>query len=205
MCIITLGRQFGSGGHELGRRLATALNIDFYDNELITLAAKEAGLAPEFFAQSDEKIAGARFSAGGMGGFPLGAPLFGYLPLLPNDTLFQIQAGLVRDLAQKGSGLFVGRCADYILREHPKRISLFVHAPLEARIQRVRQRLQEEQPTQSWDDKALGDLILKKDKARAAYYHHYTGKTWGAAASYDLCFNSELDFEDNLIAFLKNL
>lgn len=136
--VINLGRQLGSGGKEIGEKLAQQLGIAFYDKELINLASEESGLCREFFEKADEKASqsilgglfGSRFPFITEGAYP-------YNSYLSNDSLFKIQSDVIRHLAEKQSCLFVGRCADYILRDHPRCANVFVSASPEARIERL--------------------------------------------------------------------
>ena len=136
--VVNIGRQLGSGGKEIGEKLAARLGIDFYDKELITLASKESGLCREFFEKADE-----RASQGIIGGlFGMRFPFVGdgALPTqncLSNDALFKVQSDVIRQLASEKSCLFVGRCADYILREHPRCANIFISASHEARVARL--------------------------------------------------------------------
>lgn len=182
--IINIGRQFGSGGHLIGENLAKQLGYAFYDKELITLASKESGLGKEFFEQADEKT---KFGfSGGFLGLRTGISVDSFLQnYLSNETLFKIQSDVIRELAEKQSCVFVGRCADYILRDHPNCINIFITANTDDRIKRVSERQQLE------SDK-IPDLLEKTDKKRAGYYNYYTNKTWGSAASYHFCINSSL-------------
>ncbi len=198
--VINIGRQLGSGGRIIGEKLAQHFQIAYYDKELIQIAAKESGLGKDFFERADEKN---RF---GLFGNFLG--LFsntlneGYLnnSCLHNDSLFQIQSDVIRKLAKEQSCIFVGRCADYILREHPYCINLFISAQLEDRINQVSQH------EQICFEKAR-KIIEHADKQRAAYYNYYSNKIWGMAASYHLCVNSSIlgiDETTNLIcAFIE--
>lgn len=136
--VINLGRQLGSGGKEIGEKLAQEFGIAFYDKELIKLASEESGLCKEFFEKADEKASqsiigglfGTRFPFISDGAIPYGS-------CLSNDALFKIQSDVIRELAEKQSCLFVGRCADYILRDHPRCVNIFVSASKEARIERL--------------------------------------------------------------------
>ena len=181
--IINIGRQFGSGGLLVGERLARRLGFGFFDKELINLASKESGLSPEFFEQADEKR---HFGFFGQL-FRIGKSIIDTGDLdnnyLTNNTLFQIQSDVIRSLAEKQSCVFVGRCADYILRENPHCLNIFITANLDDRIARVAKR-------QNLQPEAARSLLEKADKDRAAYYNFYTNKTWGAAASYHLCINT---------------
>ena len=195
--ILTIGRQFGSGGRIIGMKLAEALNISFYDKELITLAARESGLCPEVFERADE-----RTSAGFSHAFSLGMPYLGgvYTPhadILSNEGLFKIQSDVIRKLAETESCVIVGRCADYILRDHPACISFFIHDKLSNRIRRIAERLQR-------SDEQSKELIAKTDKSRAAYYDYYTGKTWGMSSSYNFSIDASVLGIDETVCFMKN-
>lgn len=195
--VINLGRQLGSGGKEIGERLAKDLGIAFYDKELIRLASEESGLCSEFFEKADEKtshgiiagIFGSRFPFISDGAISYGS-------CLSNDALFKIQSDVIRGLAENQSCLFVGRCADYILRDHPRCVNIFVSASREARIERL-MHLHTIPPQEA------EELMDKADKKRSAYYNYYSGMTWGAAASYHLCIDSSALGIDQTIAFIK--
>ena len=195
--IITIGRQFGSGGFLVGERLAKRLGFGFFDKELLNLASKESGLSAEFFEQADEKR---RFGFFGQL-FRLGkSAIHGDMDnsYLTNDTLFQIQSDVIRDLAEKQSCVFVGRCADYILRENPNCLHIFITANLDDRIVRVAER-------QHLPLDAAKNLLEKADKNRAAYYNFYTDKTWGAAESYHLCINTSALGIDETVELIKSI
>ena len=154
--ILTIGRQFGSGGREVGQKLAKELGIGYYDKELMALAAKESGLSEEFFEKADEKAS----SGLAYGLFPP------YADVLSNDRLFLYQSDTIRNLAEKGSCVIVGRCADYILRDNPDCLSFFIHNNKENRIQRIIE-------SQNLTVEQAEELMLKTDKSRAAYYNYY--------------------------------
>ena len=194
--VINLGRQLGSGGKEIGEKLAQALNIAFYDKELIQLASDESGLCKDFFEKADERaqqtllggLFSGRFSFIGDGAIPYGS-------FLNNDSLFKIQSDVIRSLAENQSCLFVGRCADYILRDHPRHINIFISASKEARIERLMHlhEITEEQAE---------EMIEKADRKRSAYYNYYSYKTWGAAAPYHLCVDSSVMGIDKTVDFI---
>lgn len=182
--VVNIGRQLGSGGKEIGEKLAARLGINCYDKELITLASEESGLCREFFERADE-----RASQGIIGGlFGMRFPFIGegIIPAnncLSNDALFKVQSDVIRRLAEENSCLFVGRCADYILRDYPRCANVFISASREARIARL---------CKGYSISA-GEAETKMDKAdkkRADYYNYYSFNTWGAAATYHLCIDS---------------
>ncbi len=169
--VITIGRQFGSGGREIGQLLSESLGIPFYDRDLIELETLE---------KHDEKPVNRWFYS---------------IPSQPNrltgygmpiaDTLFVAQSEIIRELAQKESCIIIGRCADYVLREHPNLISLFIHAPMEERIKRIMRRY-------SLDDRQAKEFIRRTDKERASYYNYYTEKKWSGMESYHFCIDSSI-------------
>ena len=193
--IITIGRQFGSGGHEIGQKLAESLGIPFYDKELISIAARESGLCPEFFEKADERASDS-FSYAFAMGFPFFGNISPYNDFLSNDSLFKIQSDIIRKLASESSCILVGRCADYILRDDDRCVNVFVHTSLEKRIERV---VGSHQLTVE-DAK---NLIEKTDKSRAGFYNYYSNKVWGASASYDLSIDSYALGIGETVAFIK--
>ncbi len=183
--VINIGRQLGSGGRAVGQKLAKDFGFGYFDKELVQLASQESGLGKEFFERADEK---ARFNF--LGNFWAGfsslvADSSTGSNLLQNDSLFQIQSDIIREQAEKQSCIFIGRCADYVLREHPKCLNIFLTANTQDRIQRV---MDSEQITA---EKAR-EIVERVDKKRAAYYNYYSNKTWGMAASYHLCLNTSV-------------
>lgn len=195
--VINLGRQLGSGGKEIGEKLAKELNIAFYDKELINLASKESGLCREFFEKADEKAS--QTILGGLFGsrFPfLTEGAYPYNSYLSNDSLFKIQSDVIKQLAEKESCLFVGRCADYILRDHKRCFNVFISASPEARIERLVNKL-------NITPEDAEELIEKADKKRSSYYNYYSYKTWGAAATYHLCVDSSVLGIDGTVQLVK--
>ncbi|MCD7971516.1 MAG: cytidylate kinase-like family protein [Candidatus Azobacteroides sp.] len=192
--IINIGRQFGSGGRLVGEKLAKKLGLSFYDKELINLASKESGLRKEFFEEADEKTNYGLF--GGLLGLRTGISADHFLyNYLSNETLFKIQSDVIRKLAEEHSCVFVGRCADYILRDHPFSTNVFITADWQDRIKRVNER-------QELDEDKIPDLLEKTDKKRANYYNYYTNKTWGTAGSYHLCINSSVLGVDQTVDYI---
>jgi len=196
--VVNIGRQLGSGGKEIGEKLAARLGISFYDKELINLASKESGLCKEVFEKADEKpsqtimggLFGARFSLFTDSSIP-------YTNYLNNDTLFKIQSDVIRKLAAEKSCLFVGRCADYILRENPRCVNVFVTASMKERIKRVC-------ATEHITHEQAEELIAKTDKKRSEYYNYYSYKTWGAASTYHLCIDSSILGIDETVTFIED-
>lgn len=181
--IITVGRQFGSGGKEVANALGKKLGITVYDNELITHAAESSGFSKDLFVRSDEKRSFFSFSNffayGRYGG---GDTAENYVD---DNTLFRIQSDTIRDIASKGSAIFVGRCSDYILRDMDNKLDVFISAPETERIKRIssRRNLSEDQAR---------NLISKQERTRETYYNYFTFGNWGVASNYDLCVDSSL-------------
>lgn len=180
--VINIGRQLGSGGRSIADILARHYNITAYDRKLIELAAKESGLSQEFFENADEKKSHGFFHS--IFSNRAAANILGNNDsYLSNDALFKVQSDIIRDLAEKESCIFIGRCADYILRDHPHCVNLFFTANIEDRIARMSKE-------KGITAEQAEELIEKTDRRRASYYNYYSGKTWGASESYDLCINT---------------
>ena len=184
--IINVGRQLGSGGLYIAKRLADDLGFKFYDKELLNLAAKESGFSEKFFEQNDEKKGFFRSL------FHMHAPFVSdsnfYNNKLSQESLFQFQS--------EHSCVFVGRCADYVLRDFDNTMSLFVTADLDERVERICER-------HKCDADEARKIIENKESSRASYYNYYTGKVWGHATSYDLCVNSSLLGMEGTVDFIK--
>ncbi len=192
---ITIGRQLGSGGRQIGGKLAAQLGISFYDKELIQIASQESGLGKEFFEQVDEKTSHSLF-AGLLGIYgSLGGENYSN-NYLSNETLFKIQSDVIRELARQKSSVFVGRCADYVLKDHPRCVNVFISADMNDRIKRIAE-------IQKVSEKKAQDIIEKMDKKRAGYYNYYSNKVWGAADSYHLCINSSVLGIDETVIFIR--
>ncbi len=171
--VITISREYGSGGRAIGERVAKELGIPFYDKQLILMAAKESGLSEEFIKKT-EQIKSTSF----LYGLYMGAQ---QLPM--NDQIFLVQSKIIRSLADQGPCVIVGRCADYILREREDLLSVFVHAPAEFRAQRAKQVYEKEAGN-------MVDFVKKKDKKRAAFYNYFSQNKWGDARHYHLAVSS---------------
>lgn len=187
--IVTIGREFGSGGREVAIKLANLLDINFYDKKLIAEAARRSGLSDEYIEEAEEKVPGKLFYAFSMG---FGMTSNNFSP----ESVFNIQSDTIREIASRESCVIVGRSADYILRENPYCINIFIHAPLEFRVEQVSKR-------ENVSKKEAAELIRKIDKTRAAYYDFYTNKQWGASKSYHLSIDSSILGVDETAAFIK--
>ena len=182
--VITIGRQYGSGGREIGRLVADALGIKYYDKELLMESSKASGVKPEVFEAADERTPSFFSNIWSFNlGFNTGSYLLGSSPI-SDEKIYAAQSNVMKTLAQNSSCLIVGRSADYVLRNHPGLISVFIHSSIEKRILRIMNRTDIESA-----EKAR-ETADKKDKIRASYYNFYTDKTWGNAASYDLSIDS---------------
>lgn len=183
--VITIGRQFGSGGRELGRLLAEMFGIPYYDKELIAEASKESGLDPEYFEKADEQTPG-RLIHALTANLMMSGGAVGAENALAGENIFKFQSDVIREVAHAGSCIIVGRCADYILRNEPLCISTFIYASDDDRINRIMRCHGAKSP------KEAQEMMRKTDKKRAGYYNFYTDKTWGAAPTYNLCIDSSV-------------
>ena len=190
--IISIGRQFGSGGRAIGEKLANKLGIRFYDKELISLAAKESGMNPEVFDSVDEKAANSLLYSLSMGMYNFGSGFSAMGDLPVNDKLYLLQHKIIKDLGEKESCVIVGRCADYVLKDNPACVSIFIYADMEYRKREAVKR-------HGIDEARAEHIINKTDKSRANYYSFYSGKKWGMAENYDLCVNSGKLSEDMIV------
>lgn len=178
--IITIGRQFGSGGKSVADALGEKLGIPVYDNELIIKAAQDSGFSAELFVQSDEKKRFFSLSSIFAGSYSTDTENY-----MSDKGLFKMQCETIRKIAAEGSAIIVGRCSDYILRDMDCLLNVFLTSPAEVRTERVASRLG------IGKDEAM-EMLEKKDKARAEYYNYYTFGDWGVASTYDLCLDSSI-------------
>ncbi len=175
--IITIGRQYGSGGRDIGKQLAQMFGIDYYDKELLLEAARESGLQEDFLEQTDERTPGTLIHA-------LTTAFAGSWGA-SGENIYKFQSAAIRRLAAKGSCVIVGRTADYILRDNPRCFNFFIHAPQKIRLARIMER-------EGISEKAARERIAKIDKTRASYYNFYTDKEWGNSASYHMSIDSSM-------------
>lgn len=193
---IAISRQFASGGHEIGRRLAARLNVPIYDEELILHAAEESGLSPEVLHYFDEKPTNSLlYSLSMTGVHEMNAGGVAQYNVPVDHQVFQAQVNVIRSLSQKGSCVFVGRCADQVLEKHEGLISVFLHADLEDRIARVVE-------YDKVDAAEAKSRIAKSDKRRANYYNFHSRKKWGVASGYHLCINTSKVGYDNAVELI---
>ncbi|MBE6825239.1 MAG: cytidylate kinase-like family protein [Ruminococcaceae bacterium] len=190
--VITIGRQFGSGGRAIAQKLARKLSVPFYDKELISIAAKESGTDPDVFKDVDETATNSLLYSISMGmySFGNGALAMGDLPV--NDKLYLLQHQIIKELAEKESCVIVGRCADYILKDNPNCVNVFIHADIAYRKKRA-------VVVHNIEEKRAESIINKTDKTRANYYSFYTGQKWGQPQNYDLCIDSSKLTDDQVV------
>lgn len=179
--IISVGRQLGSGGHAVAKLLASAFDAKLYDKELLNIAARESGFSAKFFERNDERN-GFLKSLSNVGS-AFGMNTCFYDNKFSQDGLFKFQSDAIRRAAEAQSSVFVGRCADYVLRDMPNMVSVFITADKEERTLQVSQR-------NGCSQEAAWKLICEEESKRSSYYNYYTGKRWGYSASYDLCVNT---------------
>lgn len=181
--VFTIGRQFGSGGRQVGKTLAEKLGIPFYDKELIAISARDSGLSEALFSNADEKATSSIFYSLVMGNYPMASGALGVTEMPLNDQLFLIQSKTIKRLASEGSCVIVGRCADYILRDMDNVVNIFVHADLKNRVERAVR-------VYEVPENKAEDVCLKADKQRANFYNYYSDRKWGMCRTYDLSLDS---------------
>ena len=195
--IITIGRQFGSGGREIGYMVAEKLGIKLYDKEMLQRAAQDSGICEELFESHDEKPSNSFLYSLVMDTYSMGYSGSTYNDMPINHKIFLAQFDAIKKIADEGSCILVGRCADYALEGYPNLLSVFIHADLDVRIKRIAKKY-------DLTDAKAKDLIIKTNKKRASYYNYYTDKRWGDADSYDVCLDSSvLGLEGTAEAIIK--
>ena len=185
--VITIGREYGSGGRIIGQRLAEELGVPFYDKELIAMAAKETGFSEEFVRENEQKRSS---------GF-LANLYFNTQSLPMSDQVFIAQSNIIKKVTAQGPCVIVGRCADYVLEDRPHCLHVFIHAPLEERIRRVKEEYGIEAPD-------LRTHVIKTDKARASYYNYFASGEWGKCQNNDMSINSSMGL-DTVVHVIKDL
>lgn len=195
--IINIGRQLGSGGREVGKELARRFGMDYYDKELLDIAARESGFCTEVFERSDEQKGFFQSL------FESVVPVIGhttgfYQNQLSDESLFRIQAEAIRKAAARlKGGVFIGRCADYVLRDYPNCLNVFISANEEDRVKRIMEACKVE-------EKEATRLMRNGDSNREAYYNFYASSRWGEAKTYDLCINSSVLGIEKTADFIEN-
>ena len=190
--IITISRQYGSGGRYVGKMLSEKLGIPFYDNEIITMSAKKSGYSEALFEKAEQFTNGSLLYSLTMFGQPAG---IGGLPL--SEKVYIIQSDVIKHLADQGPCIIIGRCANYVLKEHTDTINFFLYSDIEHRIKRAVNYY-------GLEEKNARDLILKKDKKRAAYYNYYTGERWGELSNYHLSLDTDSIGIENCVDLLES-
>ena len=193
--IITIGRQYGSGGRQVGQKLAESLGIPYYDKEILKVAAKESGFCEELFENFDEKPTTSFLYSLVMDPYALGYNSNSFdLPL--NHKVFLAAFDAIKSIADKGSCVIVGRCADYALADYDNVIKVFVSGDYDFKVKRVME-------MHNCDEAKARDIMNKADKQRASYYNYYTSKKWGELKSYDLTINTGIVGEDGAVEIIK--
>ena len=194
--VITIARSYGSGGRTMGKMLAKELGIKYYDRELLRLASDKSGINESLFGEADEKLKSTslfRIAKKAYDGEPISADSDDFVS---NDNLFRFQAKVIKELAEEEDCVIIGRCADYVLKDHPNVIRLYCHAPLTDCIERERK-------LSGLSEKEIIKKIQRIDKHRADYYKYYTGNEWNDARNYDLCLNTTSMSYEELIKVVK--
>ena len=183
--VITIGRQFGSGGREIGAKLANEFGIPFYDKELLTRAAKESGYCEEMIQMHDERPTNSFLYNLVMDTYSFGYNSSAFVDMPISHKVFLAQFDTIKKIADEGPCVIVGRCADYALADYKNCVHLFIYGDEETKVKRVMERY-------NLPEAKAKEMIIKKDKQRQSYYNYYSSKKWGRADSYDLCINSSI-------------
>lgn len=181
--IITIGREFGSAGREIGNKVADYFGIKLYDKEMLARAAKESGICEEIFESHDEKPTNSFLYSLVMDTYSMGYSGNTYSDMPINHKVFLAQFDAIKKIADEGPCILVGRCADYALESYSNVVNIFIHADLDVRIRRIAR-------IYDLTDAKAKDMIVKTDKKRASYYNYYTNKKWSDSESYELCLDS---------------
>lgn len=201
---ITIGREKGAGGLEIAKRLSEELGIPQYDKQLLDIAARESGLCKEIFANIDERR-GSKFISGFFSGI-MGSLYseYGASSGINREELFRIQSNCIVEIANDGPAIFVGRCADYILRDRGNCLNVFITASGKDRVERLLEH-NKIKDAEKYSREEMVELLEKSDNRRASYYNYFTYKKWGAASSYDLCLNSSLLGIEGCVNIIKGI
>ncbi|MBP3196378.1 MAG: cytidylate kinase-like family protein [Butyrivibrio sp.] len=195
--VITIGRQFGSGGREIGEKLAEHYGIKCYDKELLSRAAKESGFCEEMIQNHDERPTNSFLYNLVMDTYSFGYNASSFVDMSISHKVFLAQFDTIKKIAKEGPCVIVGRCADYALADMENVLNLFIYADEECKIKRIKERFDDVNS----DEKAK-DMMNKKDKQRQSYYNYYSSKKWGRASSYDLCINSSILGIEGTVKFI---
>ncbi len=183
--VITIGRQFGSAGREIGKRISEHFDIPFYDKELLSRAAKESGYCEEMIKNHDERPTNSFLYNLVMDTYSFGYNASSFVDMPISHKVFLAQFDSIKAIADEGPCVIVGRCADYALADYDNALHLFIYGEEEDKIARIMERYEMTEPKAK-------ELMMKKDKQRQSYYNYYSSKKWGRADSYDLCINSSI-------------
>lgn len=194
--IITIGRQFGSAGHEIGERLAKDYGIPYYDKELLTRAAKESGFCEEMIKSHDERPTNSFLYNLVMDTYSFGYNASAFVDMPISHKVFLTQFDAIKKIADEGPCVIVGRCADYALADYKNAVHVFVHADEEFKVKRVMERF-------DISEQKAKEMMIKKDKQRQSYYNYYSTKKWGRAESYNLTINSSILGVDGTVKLIK--
>ncbi len=194
--VITIGREFGSGGHEIAHKLSEAMGIKMYDKELISIAAKNHGYSEEVLHDIDETASNSFLYALSTGAYTHNTAIFAGLHMPLTDKAFIACSEVIKELAEKESCIIVGRCADNILKDHENLLRVFIYADTEQRIDRICE-------YEKIDRSAAASLIKKEDRKRSGYHNYYADTKWGNCKAYDLCINSNIGI-DKAVELIKN-
>lgn len=194
--IITITRQYGSGGREIGKKLAEAYGIPFFDNEIISRAAKETGFAEAAFERAEDKASNSLLYSIAMGMNVFSNQEVGFSGLSLDDRIFLAQSKVIRNVAKEGPCVIVGKCADYILKDYDNVVNLFINATLDFRIKRAIE-------IDGISHNKAAETVMKKDKSRANYYKYHSGERWDNVLNYDMAIRSDLSGIDGTVACLK--
>ena len=194
--VITIGRQFGSGGREIGEKLAQAYDIKYYDKELIARAAKESGFCEEILMNHDERPTNSFLYNLVIDTYSFGYNSSSFVDMPMSQKVFLAQFDTIKKIADEGPCVIVGRCADYALEGRDNVINLFIYADEGFRVRKIMEQY-------GMDENKARDNLVKKDKQRASYYNYYTNRKWGRAESYDLCINSSVLGIDGSVKLIK--
>lgn len=194
--VITIGRQFGSAGREIGEKLAAYFGIKCYDKELLSRAAKESGFCEEMLENHDERPTNSFLYNLVMDTYSFGYNASSFVDMPISQKVFLAQFDTIKKIASEGPCVIVGRCADYALSDFENSMHLFIYADEETRIRRISKKY-------DVSEAKARDMIVKKDKQRQSYYNYYSSKKWGRADSYDLCINSSVLGVDGTVRLIS--
>ena len=196
--IITIGRQFGSGGREIGEKVAQYFGIPYYDKELLTRAAKESGFCEEMIKNHDERPTNSFLYNLVMDTYSFGYNASSFMDMPISHKVFLAQFDTIKNIASEGPCVIVGRCADYALHDFKNCIHLFIYGDEESKVRRIMQRY-------DLSEEKARDMCVKKDKQRQSYYNYYSSKKWGRADSYDFCLSSSVLGEEGTVKLIVQI